>query len=110
MKKITLFAMILSTFIFSCSKSEESSTGRFLIVQSGICSTGSPKIINMENDNVTALFVDATDNEVDFTPKPNTWYGDPGFRYNFGPSPKRIDLGFAVSMKLSIEGKDDPCK
>jgi hypothetical protein len=102
--------LILSALIISCSKSEESSTGRFLIVQSGSCFTGSPKITNMENDNMTAEFEDASGNTVDFTPKPNTWYGygSPGIRFNFGSSPKRIKGG--AFMLLSIEGKDDPCK
>ena len=109
MKKITLFALILSTLIFSCSKSEESSTGRFLIVQSGYCLAGSPKITNMENDNLTAEFEDASGNTVDFTPKPNTWYNGPsGIRFNFGSSPKRTNG--AVFLDLSIEGKEDPCK
>jgi hypothetical protein len=109
MKKITLFALILSALIISCSKSEESSTGRFLIVQSGSCFTGSPKITNMENDNMTAEFKDASGNTVDFTPKPNTWYNGPsGIRFNFGSSPKRTNG--AVFLDLSIEGKEDPCK
>jgi hypothetical protein len=109
MKKITLFALILSALIFSCSKNEESSTGRFLIVQSGSCFTGSPKITNTENDNMTAKFKDASGNTVDFTPKPNTWYSGPsGLTFNFGSSPKRING--SVFLDLSIEGKEDPCK
>jgi len=109
MKKITLFALILSALIFSCSKNEESSTGRFLIVQSGSCFTGSPKITNMENDNMTAKFKDASGNTVDFTPKPNTWYSDlSGTKFNFGSSPKRLNGSWF--LELSIEGKEDPCK
>jgi hypothetical protein len=113
MKKITLSFLTLSVFIFSCSKSENSSTGNFLIVQSASCFTGSLRIINMENDNLVAIFEDAAGNTVDFTPKPNTWYngysGSP-IRFNFGPNPRRIDATMSVGYIMLTEGYTDPCK
>ena len=104
MKKTTLITLVLLSVLSSCSKDEDGNINKsFEVSESMDCRFSPPRIIKLKTGELAIFFVDDQDNEINYTPKLNKWYGDnAGFKHKI-KSLNNVDFGFAYAVNYKKE-------
>jgi hypothetical protein len=105
MKKTILSILVLyvSLFLSSCSKNGASNNNKsFEVSESMDCRFSPPRIVKFQTGELAIGFIDDQDNEINYTPKLNKWYGDNVLKYKI-KSLNKVDFGFFLEVNYKKE-------